>query len=185
MDESIYMIDTSTVPRGGHRRRKSMEPKSLLSRNADGTLSAFASPAKFSPPTSLRASTSPTKEFLNLSSPAKERRATSSGASTPSPAKADASTKTSTAPLTPARPMSGEYDDDLDDGEPTPYFLHPARLVQQTCPPKQSQSLLFPVSGRIDDQTDESVRLRLANARRRSLAWRPRVGSPLSRDFPL
>lgn len=78
----------------------------------------------------------------------------------------------------------------------TPYFLHPSNLIQQTCPPRQQQeggvlffpvskpsstSSLFPVSGRLDDQPDEAVRRRLVLARRKSLQWVPKVGSPLAR----
>ena len=68
-------------------------------------------------------------------------------------------------------------------GSPTtPYFLSKgAALVQQTCPPKQSMQSLFPVSGRIEDQPDEDVRRRLVMARRKSLQWAPKVGSPLGR----
>ena len=38
LDETPYAVDTATVPRGGHRRRKSMEPKALA--NLNGTLVA-------------------------------------------------------------------------------------------------------------------------------------------------
>ena len=80
----------------------------------------------------------------------------------------------------------------------TPYYLSQgARLVQQTCPPKQTQKGLFatdassgdrrtsgigfPLTGRIEDQPDESVRVRLQAARRKTMNWRPRVASPLGR----
>ena len=64
----------------------------------------------------------------------------------------------------------------------TPYYLSKgAQLVQQTCPPKQTQELLFPVTGRIEDQPDEQVRQRLLMARRKSLQWMPKVSSPLGR----
>ena len=102
----------------------------------------------------------------------------------------------------------------------TPYYLSQgAKLVQMTCPPKQTNKGLFeggeeeqggvgegelgrhqgsgsnsgnagrglglglgfPISGRLGDDKDEAVRKRLADARRRTMGWKPRVGSPLGR----
>ena len=83
-------------------------------------------------------------------------------------------------PMTPARPnlVTGGANSPT-----TPYFLHPTQVTQQTCPPKQSQQPLFPLSGRIEDQPDESLRQRLMKARRQSLQFVPKVKSPLSKDF--
>ena len=85
-------------------------------------------------------------------------------------------------PATPARPgmLTGG-----DNSPTTPYFLHADDLEQKTCPPKQSQQTLFPLSGKIEDQIDESLRQRLMNARRKSLQFAPKVKSPLSRGFNL
>ena len=68
-------------------------------------------------------------------------------------------------------------------GSPTtPYFLSKgATFMQQTCPPKQTMQGLFPVSGNIEDEPDVEVRRRLLAARRKSLQWAPKVGSPLGR----
>jgi hypothetical protein len=89
----------------------------------------------------------------------------------------------------------------------TPYYLSQgAKLVQMTCPPKQTGKGLFetegdeeegekggvgsgvrggvrgfPLSGKLGDVKDEKVRKRLADARRKTLGWKPRVGSPLGR----
>ena len=109
---------------------------------------------------------SPTKEFLNLSSPASRRESTV----VPPPT------------VETPEPVGQFYEDgESSGGSPTtPYFLsRGAQLLQQTCPPKQTQNLLFPVSGEIDDQPDESMRYRLLLARRKSLQWAPKVGSPL------
>lgn len=90
------------------------------------------------------------------------------------------------------------YDPSMEMSPTTPYYLSQgARLVQQTCPPKQTHKGLFdadagnrdqrpgglgfPVTGRIEDQPDESVRVRLEAARRKTMNWRPRVASPLGR----
>jgi len=73
----------------------------------------------------------------------------------------------------------------------TPYYMSlGAKLVQMTCPPKQTRKGLFdeeqgnvgfPLSGRIEDQGDKEARKRLEAARRKTMNWRPRVGSPLGR----
>ena len=114
---------------------------------------------------------SPTKEFLNLSSPISHRESIAA----PSPE--------------PQTPKTAEYNyEGYDDGTSswgsptTPYYLSKgAELVQQTCPPKRTLQPLFPLSGRIEDQPDERVRQRLMLARRKSLQWAPKVGSPLGR----
>ena len=115
---------------------------------------------------------SPTKEFLNLSSPPSRRESIA----IPSPV-----------PATPQGAGNGYGGGESASGSPTtPYYLSKgAELVQQTCPPKQTMQSLFPLSGRIEDQPDEVVRQRLIMARRKSLQWAPKVGSPLGRamDF--
>lgn len=62
LDEADYTVDTALIPRGGHRRRKSMEPKMLA--NMNGNLVAAETPAK---------DMSPTKEFLTFDTPASRR----------------------------------------------------------------------------------------------------------------
>lgn len=179
LNEADYAIDVSTIPRGGSRRRKSMEPKLLAS-------STFT-PAK-------QPTMSPTKEFLNLGTPTPRRETVHL------PATADRQTTLDLLPpndsptqVTPVKQQMAQPTDydtpsaDFDDGKSsfgspaTPYFLHPQQLVQQTCPPKQSQEVFFPVSGKIEDQPNENLRKRLLMARRKSLQWAPRLSSPLAR----
>lgn len=162
LDEIDYAVDTSLIPRGGHRRRKSMEPRMLA--NMNGNLIPVDTPPKAAP-----AEISPTKEFLTFSSPASRR---------------ESFMVQPQAPTTPvANSPAAEDGDESTWGSPTtPYYLSKgAQLVQQTCPPKQMQQLLFPVSGKIEDQQDEKVRQRLLMARRKSLQWTSKVQSPLSR----
>lgn len=174
LDEADYTVDTSLVPRGGSRRRKSMEPRALA--NLNGNLvpaSNTETPAKLS-------DISPTKEFLTFDTPASRRKTfviepTQAQVAVDMPA--------------PATPIAMSADDDiLDDGSTcgsptTPYYLRKgARLVQQTCPPKRLEPMsLFPVSGNVEDQPDETVRKRLLEARRKSLQWSSRIRSPLGR----
>ena len=123
-------------------------------------------------PTRVTFDLSPTKEFLNLSSPSSRRESLAVPSPSPLP--------------DPETPRAGDHfysDGESSYGSPTtPYYLsRGAELVQQTCPPKQTMQALFPISGRIEDQPDERVRQRLFLARRKSLQWAPKVGSPLGR----
>lgn len=108
-------------------------------------------------------------------------------------------TSNSTNPAAFATPTGQvNYDPSNEMSPTTPFYLSQgAKLVQQTCPPKQTQKGLFdtdtgsgdgrtggigfPVTGRIEDQPDENVRIRLEAARRKTMNWRPRVASPLGR----
>ena len=124
---------------------------------------------------------SPTKEFLNLSSPPSRRdSALFEFTTSPEPVLGTpiVESGSSTANLDTA-------DEESSLGSPaTPYYLSKgAQLVQMTCPPKQQQQLLFPLSGRIEDQPDEGLKRKLELARRRSLMWAPRVGSPLGKQW--
>ena len=188
LNESDYAIDASLIPRGGHRRRKSMEPK-LLS-NLNGTLSVSATTRQVPPQTdSQRRVTIAVPKATSedgCSSPATPDRVPPAAAhdnddqdelSMPNTPASDIGFDL---PATPARPglLTGGANSPT-----TPYFLHPTELVQQTCPPKQTQQALFPLSGRINDQPDGSVRQRLMAARRKSLQFAPKVKSPLARNF--
>jgi hypothetical protein len=75
-----------------------------------------------------------------------------------------------------------KYDPSTSMSPKTPYLMKEgAKLIQQSAPPKQIQQGLFPVSGKIEDQPDENLRAKLDAARRRTMNWRPRVASPLSK----
>lgn len=73
----------------------------------------------------------------------------------------------------------------------TPYFLSSrAQLVQQSCPPKQSQQGLFPMSKpktmsslfeNDDEDERRKQRARMEAARRKTNFFKPKVGSPLGR----
>ena len=156
------------MPRGGSRRRKSMEPRALS--NVNGNLVPLENTFMKQPSPEF----SPMKEFFNSASdPASPASDKDVGISSP----------IQDGPETPLKPEMYPLPDTPSINSPsTPYYLSQgAKLVQQTCPPKQTRERLFPVSGRIEDQPDESVRQRLWLARRKSLQWAPRVNSPLGR----
>ncbi|KAI9766631.1 MAG: hypothetical protein M1840_006442 [Geoglossum simile] len=161
LNEEDYAVDLSNIPRGGHRRRKSMEPRALA--NINGNLVPCDLPGP-------RASMSPTKEFLTFSSPPpvpmerRERR----------------ESNIPKLPTTPLQQTTTSYGDDGDMSPlspTTPYFLKPTEMMQRTCPPKAMGG-----TGRLVFlDKDEGVRRRLLLARRKSLQWAPKVGSPLGR----
>ena len=172
LDEADYAIDTSIIPRGGSRRRKSMEPRALANLNGNLIPASLETPAKVSAANEM----SPTKEFLIFDTPASRRDTFIIER------QASQEQEPNVAPATPV-PASAQ-DDVLEDGSAwgsptTPYYLSKgAELVQRTCPPKR---MGFPVSGEIDDQPDETVRRRLLEARRKSMQWASRIRSPLGR----
>ncbi|EHL01738.1 putative Microcephalin [Glarea lozoyensis 74030] len=187
LDEAPYAVDTSNVPRGGHRRRKSMEPKALA--NLNGTLVSSST-------TPRKSNMSPTKEFLNLETPytSKSKRRESiqwvRSPSTSSPNDDELANQTlmlSPVPNTPAyEPTTslytenGLYGEDTPTGQ-TPYFLHTQELVQQTAPPAKGRFFEDAQEGGIEEgkgflsqKKDESVMMRLMAARRKSLQWAPK-----------
>lgn len=201
IDERDYAVDVAMVPRGGHRRRKSMEPKALSA--------ATATPGDRPPPSQL----SPTKEFLTFSAQSSPVRVAAVAHTTHTPERYRVPPPTTARPRTvfatptsPPPPLSfsptGGYGDD-----------DHARLVQETCPPKQTRELFFPplpppgvrpcgsgggasadfssvaaadAHGMDKENRDAfyggAVRRRVALARRKSLQFAPKVGSPLARQ---
>ncbi|RDL31014.1 uncharacterized protein BP5553_09803 [Venustampulla echinocandica] len=199
LDESPYAIDTALVPRGGHRRRRSMEPQILA--NLNGTLvpSSSATPAR-------NYSASPSRESLGLPGTpftSKSRRrdsvqwVRSSPFSPDDEQEADDQTLLlSPVPVTPAPEAISAYAEHglYGDETPacqTPCFLQKEQLMQQTAPPAKGRFIQADdedadddngvARGILSEKKDESVMMRLMAARRKSLQWAPKVGSPLAR----
>ena len=177
LDEAQYAIDTSNVPRGGSRRRKSMEPRALANLGGNLVPATNETPAK--------AAISPTKEFLTFNTPASRRDTFELDAQQVTPEEAEILSKQ--IPLAPSTPIITQNEDLFGAGmigcSPTPpyYLSKGAQLVQQTCPPKQRGEGLFPLSGNVDDEPDESMRQKLVAARRKTLQWSTKTKSPLGR----
>jgi len=156
-----------------------MEPRALANLGGSLVPAGSETPAKIS-----AANLSPTKEFLTFNTPASRR-----DTFVLDPVEISASEPLPEAPEVPSTPIVTAEDDVLESGSSwgsptTPYYLSKgAELVQRTCPPKQmaQERGLFPVSGDVEDQPDESVRLRLMAARRKSLQWASKTRSPLGR----
>ena len=155
LDEAPFAVDTSTIPRGGHNRRKSMEPTLLA--NVEGNLSSVQTSAKSA------------RKSLRLS---KARKS-----STPDLPKADMD-ETVLLPFTPSK------DDTNDNTVSSPFNSKNTQSLQQTCPPKQSQSNLFSLPGDPEDQAGQNAKFRLTKGRRKTMQFVPQVASPLSKEFP-
>lgn len=78
--------------------------------------------------------------------------------------------------LGPETPSAGDDDEDFDDS-PTK-----TDLLTRTCPPK-SNAFREAGAGIINQNKDDHVLMRLMAARRKSLQFAPKVGSPLARAW--
>lgn len=92
-------------------------------------------------------------------------------------------------PATPAPEAIASYGQDvfLGDETPsvkTPYYFNKEQLVQKTAPQgkRYFDETESDSPGFLSEPKDESVMMRLMAARRKSLQWAPKVGSPLARD---
>ncbi|KAK2745855.1 hypothetical protein FQN57_003468 [Myotisia sp. PD_48] len=197
VDETNYTVDLSMIPRGGGKRRKSMEPRALS--NMNGTLVSSVSSAS-----GRRGGVDQeaVQEFMRLSPTPQTPRydSTTSGMcilSTTDDPEFEQQPETpkqrfSHAPVysTPEQNRSDEsgYAMDFEGtsvmSPTTPYYLSAgAKLVQQTCPPKQSRQGLFPLDREVEEEQDRNLKFRLEAARRRSLVWKPKIGSPLGKQY--
>jgi len=173
-----------------------MEPRALA--NINGTLLPSATPTR-----PARKTMSPSKEFQGfhetpVTSKSRRResvqwvRSPSSSSSTTEDKFDDQTLILSPVPATPAPEVISRYGEeglygsgDETPGGQTPYFLHKEQLVQKTAPPgKRYFDGEGGNGGFLSEQKDESVMMRLMAARRKSLQWAPKVGSPLARGAP-
>jgi hypothetical protein len=187
LDEKPYCIDTSFVPRGGARRRKSMEPKQLA--NLNGTL--VSSPSKGSL----------SRESMgDLNTPMSRRQSTMWMHTPPSDQEEEdhqgdddgiewSKILLTPVPKTPAPEAVAHYAANLPE-TPTgeiyedDYDMSPTKeaLMMQTCPPKSSIFVNMG-EGILGSEKDEQVLMRLMKARRKSLQFAPKIASPLSKTW--
>lgn len=200
LDEVPYYIDTSMVPRGGARRRKSMEPRAIA--NFNGML--VPTPARNNGNATSRGSQSAP------STPANGRRASSLWVWTRTPddnaseedAEGDIEHEDmewtgalTPVPRTPAPDALSRYVDNLSPATPTDFTMDTQDLVDgedeearreaimtRTCPPKPTLFLELG-EGILSREKDERVLLRLMAARRKSLQFAPKIASPLSKTW--
>ncbi|RFU72438.1 breast cancer suppressor brct [Trichoderma arundinaceum] len=180
LDESPYNIDTSSVPRGGARRRKSMEPKAIS--NMNGSV--------------VNSSSKERRESAPASPSTPNRRQSSIWIHTPSDAgeeKEEEEVEWSNLILTPvpktpapetvmkfATETPSNIDEDEDEDDEEDESLTREEMLTRTCPPK-AQKFVQLGGGILSKDKDEHVLLRLMAARRKSLQFAPKVGSPLAK----
>ncbi|POS76320.1 hypothetical protein DHEL01_v205294 [Diaporthe helianthi] len=202
LEEAPYYIDTSLVPRGGQRRRKSMEPKALANHN--GTLVTDSAMRKASARESQGAPATPAPanrrdSALWMHSPDFEDDEGDEGEDghfqkfyddhedwfdnapltpvpkTPAP---EAIHRFATQATPGGADMSLSEADEEEDEE-----LSQEQLIQRTCPPKAQHMYEHLGAGILGRSKDENVVRRLMDARRKSLAFAPKVSSPLAKSW--
>ncbi|CAD6499791.1 BgTH12-03898 [Blumeria graminis f. sp. triticale] len=185
LDESPYLVDVEVIPRGGARRRKSMEPRALA--NLNGTLVPTSTPLY---QRNLgRGNTKYSSEIEETPMNSKSRRRDSTqwihnNMST---------LEEENIPQTDSTPNSEIFSPFSDTpGGQTPYFLCKEQLVQKTAPAKRFESS---EQEEYDDVNsfyglksaaqvnNQSFMTRLIAAKRKSLQWAPKIGSPLANAF--
>lgn len=186
LDESPYSIDTAIVPRGGNRRRKSMEPRALA--NMNGTLVSTPGRASSKEPTAPA-----TARPARLG-----RRESTQWIRTPRSAEAATQNQDqdvemndytlaelSPLPTTPSAESLSMYAEHILDNEggveETPYYSgrEKEELVMRTVP---ANKMVVRDQGASAQMGSEALMQRLMMARRKSLQWAPKVGSPLARQ---
>ncbi|PTB74029.1 hypothetical protein M440DRAFT_1339188 [Trichoderma longibrachiatum ATCC 18648] len=184
LDESPYSIDTGNVPRGGARRRKSMEPRTVS--NKDGSaVSSSSEKRRASSSSASSSSKTPNRRQSSIwvhtpSDPGDEEQEEediewSNLILTPVPKTPAPETLMKFAAETPSNLETDEEDEE--DASPTR-----EELMTRTCPPKAQKYLELGggILSRSKD-SDENVMQRLMAARRKSLQFAPKVGSPLAK----
>ncbi|EFY86341.1 hypothetical protein MAC_07645 [Metarhizium acridum CQMa 102] len=174
LEESPYYIDTTFIPRGGARRRKSMEPKAIA--NLNGTIvSGSNNPSKTpNTPRNRRESTLWMHTPSDQGDLDDEDLEWSCALLTP-------------VPKTPAPEAIAKYAAELPETPSTEDLsgiTSPSKqsFLTRTCPPKESKYRELG-KGILSREKDEQVMLRLVAARRKSLQFAPKVGSPLAKTW--
>lgn len=202
LDEHQYYIDTSLIPRGGARRRKSMEPKALA--NLNGTLipnSAARNAARESqaaPTTPAPANRRDSGLWMHSPEDLENARGDFDMNDLDFDIPADQEDWYNTVPLTPVPKTPApeaihrfamdvtpdtpieEADDDENIG--VDEMMSREQLTQQTCPPKAQHMYRDLGAGILGIDRDQNVARRLMDARRKSMAFAPKVSSPLARS---
>ncbi|KAL3443449.1 hypothetical protein BJX65DRAFT_197083 [Aspergillus insuetus] len=175
LDETPYAVDSSIIPRGGAKRRKSMEPRALA--NVNGTLVKNTTPSTSS---TNRRQSEATRNAARSTTPASRNDRSAPSTPQTTARKREPDYKFWQTPKTPCAAALGYNLDSIGMSPATPFYLSQrSKLVQQTCPPKQTQQGLFSRSGPVDEETSQRLKAKLEAARRKSLAFKPAVGSPL------
>ncbi|KAI1854180.1 hypothetical protein JX266_001321 [Neoarthrinium moseri] len=187
LDEAQYYIDTSLVPRGGARRRKSMEPRALA--NMNGTLV-----------TPMKQTAAPARDCQTVPNNHVSRRDSTAWVRSPSNPDDDEEmgyadedqwdgSMLTPVPKTPAPEAIHRYVTEMDVTPETPSAdwsqdntPEQQQMLTRTAPPKPSIYADLG-SGVLSPQKDQNVMMRLMAARRKSLQFAPKIASPLSKAW--
>lgn len=195
------MVDHGIMPRGGSRRRKSMEPRALV--NANGSISAARQGRRT---TSAEYMTSEMRDEL-INTPVRTYEPPTTRHSLGDDSLFGSSEISSTYnsptttmnvhhvatptelvnwdPATSKTPAKSAGQTELD----TPYLMKQGGVVMEharengpmSAPPKQIGEGLFGKENSNGDGQGEKMRLKLQEARRRTMGFKPVVGSPLGK----
>ncbi|KAL7927134.1 hypothetical protein ACQKWADRAFT_279625 [Trichoderma austrokoningii] len=186
LDESPYHIDTSYIPRGGARRRKSMEPKTVSNQNGSAVSSSPKGRRESAPASSSSPKTPNRRQsgiWIHTPSDTSEEQEEreeediewSNLILTPVPKTPAPEALMKFATETPSNlEDGGDYEDDESPS------LRREELMTRTCPPK-AQRFVDLGGGILSRDSDDNVMVRLMAARRKSLQFAPKVGSPLAK----
>ena len=204
LEEAPYYIDTSLVPRGGARRRKSMEPRAVA--NLNGIL--VPSPVRNNSRGSQTAPNTPANKRRDSSlwvwSPEKslDDDADRDGAGNNDADGEDEDTEwgsLSPMPKTPAPETIARFAANVSPGSTSPSSVGSVdsedplardddgahgrqEMLLRTCPPKRTTFVELG-DGILSKEKDERMLMRLMAARRKSLQFAPKVGSPLAKAW--
>ncbi|KAG6047819.1 hypothetical protein E4U17_007366 [Claviceps sp. LM77 group G4] len=167
LDEAPYYLDTSVIPRGGARRRKSMEPKAITSSSETIATCTNKKVEKLSTPKNRREST------LWMHTPLEQ-----GGGDDDEDLEWSCALLTPV-PKTPASEAVAKYASEISvtpSSEENTDLQSPIKqsLLTRTCPPKEGRGAL---------NQDKDDIMRLMAARRKSLQFAPKIGSPLARTW--
>ncbi|ORY57183.1 uncharacterized protein BCR38DRAFT_478378 [Pseudomassariella vexata] len=187
LEEAPYYIDTTMVPRGGARRRKSMEPKALA--NLNGTLV-----------TPMKQTAGPPRECQTVPNNHVSRRESTAWIRTPSDRDDDDENMDAAGeddwdavgvltpvPKTPAPESIRQFAMDVTPETPAATSVgddsfEQDQFLMRTAPPKQSIYADLG-EGLLRQDKDQNVVMRLMAARRKSLQFAPKIASPLSKAW--
>lgn len=195
LDETPYLVDTNVIPRGGARRRKSMEPKALV--NLNEKLIPWSGTSR----QSCVGGDLPEQIYQNFETPmtSKSYRRDSvqwiHSSSTCDTKVHGVESILSPLPSTPRPEDIATYEDGISDEtlmDSEPSFLHKQQLVQKTAPPIkrhldfkmdecENELSAENTKNNSDKIKEQNLMIRLMAARRKSLQWAPKVGSPLAK----
>ncbi|RYC55151.1 hypothetical protein CHU98_g11062 [Xylaria longipes] len=187
LNEKDYRVDPALIPRGGHNRRKSMEPKAIA--NMNGTL---VTPMKVNSGISREPQTLPNNYMSRRDSTVWMRSPSDHDEDEDAPSEPSEMDWESTnapiltpVPKTPAPEMVAKFAMDISPGTPTmsSFASTPGKdqLFMQTCPPKPSG--LINIGESLISHNQDPVSMRLMAARRKSMQFAPKVASPLKKQW--